>query len=525
MRQNDLVAQIRIASDRAVESERLRRGALQEAAFFRAKVATLESNSPIDLARIEKERINELERQLGALHAEHSNAQRELDRINGDSSSSRDLHTAAVQREAETLKRAEDAEEAHRQAVEELEELQVRVKMAETSMREHSERLVSLSSAAQQREAERDRLQTQLDEASTQRDGHLALIEQVQAAVAAAGARSVELESHHEKAAGRIEELERELAETKLDLETKTRDAETARERIAEVENAYAKSREEADSLRNVTTSHLGELLESHKSLRADDTRAVRGHQDQVRALEEEGNSLRRMLKEAGQRLDAAESGVSHHRQKARNLEIEHQSLRGEMRAHRTKLLSAQQELNRYKEMHGAKDQELRDRDLAVTEIETRCNMLRNLCECLINLLGAELMYQWPITGSQSTTVIWPKRTRRLRASSNLNYETARERMRTLNARSKSSLNGVTRLKTRSNRSVDWSTESKMPEARLLSLCDLHPHLPILIEEYSRRSGKCSRWNRSTRRRWLPWRVIIRQPSDTSRVQRRCSSE
>ena len=375
------MAQVRAASDKAVEAERLRRGALQEAAFFRAKVATLESNSPIDLARMEKERINELERQLAALHAEHTTAQRNLERINGDSSSTRQLHSASVQREAETLKRAEDAEEAHRQALEELEELHLRSKMAENSLREHSERIVSLSSASQQREAERDRLQTQLDEAISQRDDHLVLIEQVQAAVVAADVRSREIEGMHEKANSRVTDLEQELADTRAELESRSREAETAREKMVEVENAYAKSREEADSLRTVTTSRLGELLESHKSLRADDTRAARGHQDQIRALEEEGNSLRKMLREAGQRLDAAESGVSHHRSKARDLEKGHQSLRGELRAQRTKLLSAQTELNKYKELYCAKDGELRERDLAVTEIETRCNMLRNLCE------------------------------------------------------------------------------------------------------------------------------------------------
>ena len=387
------MAQVQVASDKALEAERLRRGALQEAAFFRAKVATLESNSTGDLARIEKERINELERQLTALHADHLAAQRELERVNGDSTASKELHSAAVQREAETLKRAEEAEEAHRQLLEEMEELQTQVKVAETSLREHSERMVSLSSTAQQRDAERESLQTQLQEAVSQRDGHLALIEQVQAAVVAAGLRTTEIEGMHEKATARISELERELAETRAEMEAQSREAETAKERMAEVENAYAKSREEADSLRNVTTSRLGELLESHKNLREDDTRAARGHQDQIRALEEESNSLRKMLKEAGQRLDAAESGVSLHRTKARTLEIEHLSLRGEMRAHRTKLLNAQTELNKYKDLYTAKDAELRERDLAVTEIETRCNMLRNLCESNNNpqLVGRHL--------------------------------------------------------------------------------------------------------------------------------------
>ena len=362
-----------------MEAERLRRGALQEAAFLRAKVATLESNSPIELGRIEKERINELERQLGNLHSDHASSQRELHRALGDSSASRDLHSAAVQRESETLRRAEDAEQAHRLAIEEMEELQGRAQSAESGLRDHSEKLVNLSSLASQREAERDHLHQQLEEAIQARDAHLQVIEEAQVAITAAGARTTDMEDLHGRASERVRLLEEDLAATKADLEAQTNEAHMASERLVEIESAYKKSREEAESLRLTTTSQLGKLLESHRELKADETRTTRGHQGQLRALEEEGNSLRKMLKEAGQRLDAAESGVSHHRQKTRNLESAHQTLRGEMRGHRTKLLSAQTELARYKDLHAAKDAELRDRELAVTEMETKCSMLRNL--------------------------------------------------------------------------------------------------------------------------------------------------
>lgn len=362
-----------------MEADRLRRGALQEAAFFRAKVAILESNSPIDLARIEKERINELERQLHALSTEHAGIQRDLEQAVGECSAHKQLHFAAAEREAETLRRAEDAEDAHRQAASELEELQQRSMSSDNSLREHTERLITLSFVAQQREAERDHLQSQLDEAVAAREEHVGLIEQAQAAISAAGLRTSEMESLYTKSTIRISQLEDELAETRAELDARTRDAELAAERLAEVENAYAKSREEADSLRTVTTSRLGELLDSHKEMRADETRATRGHQEQLRALEEEGKSLRKMLREAGQRVDAAEAGVSHHRQKARDVETQQQSLRAEMQSHRTKLLTAQTEMARHKDLHSAKKIELRDRENAVTEAETRCIMLRNL--------------------------------------------------------------------------------------------------------------------------------------------------
>jgi chromosome segregation ATPase len=366
-----------------MEAERLRKGALQEAAFFRAKVATLESNSPIDLSRIEKERINELERQISTLHTDHQNAQRDLEKLNGESTASRDMHTFAIEREADTLKRAEEAEEAHRLAIAELEELQNKVGQSEQAVREHAERLITLSSVSQQREAERDHLQSQLDDAVSARDEHVGLIEQAQAAISAAGQRTAEMEGLYQKSNGRVHQLEEELAETRAELEVRTRDAELAQERLSEIENAYSKSREEADSLRTVTTGRLGDLLDSHKGLRADEGRLTRGHQEQIRALEEEGKSLRRMLKEAGQRVDAAESGVSHHRTKARELEVSHQGLRGEMRMHRTKLLNAQAELGKYRDLHQVKDGELREREGVVTELETRCTMLRNLRELI----------------------------------------------------------------------------------------------------------------------------------------------
>ena len=362
-----------------MDVERLRRGALQEAAFFRAKVATLESNSPIDLARMEKERINELERQLHALSTEYAGVQRNLEQALGESVATKELHDAAVERESENFRRAEGAEDAHRQAIEATEGLQQRAVSSENSLREHTERLITLSSISQQREAERDHLQSQLDEAVTAREEHVGLIEQAQAAIAAAGLRTSEMEAMYNKSTTRISQLEDELAETRADFDARTRDAELATERLAEVENAYAKSREEANSLRTITTSRLGELLDSHKEMRADESRLTRGHHAQLRALEEEAKSLRKMLREAGQRVDAAENGVANHRQKTQDLETKHRVLSAEMRSHRSKMLSGQTELAKFKDMYSAKDLELRNRDGAVTEMETRCIMLRNL--------------------------------------------------------------------------------------------------------------------------------------------------
>jgi chromosome segregation ATPase len=370
---------VRNASDKAMEAEQLRRGALQEAAFYRAKVATLEGNAPTDLSRIEKDRVAELERQLGALSIELANSKRELQKRSTPPVSA--IQSPRMDRDNDALERAEEAEEAHRLALQELSELQAKHSSVEMSLRELNERFITTSSTAQQREAERDQLKTHLAEAEATHDQHLAVISEAQAAIASAGARTAQVEQLYAQATARITELEAELQEARQLAEARSREVESANTKLKDLETSHAQSREEAESLRSVTTGRLGQLLESHKTRGMEQATSTRGHLDQVRALEEEGSSLRKMLREAGQRVDAAESGVSTHREKARELEAALRATKAEMRGHKSRLNAAQVELGRYKDLWSSRDMEIGERENGVTEMETRVTVLRNLRE------------------------------------------------------------------------------------------------------------------------------------------------
>jgi len=360
-----------------MEAEQLRRGALQEAAFYRAKVATLEGNAPTDLSRIEKDRVAELERQLGSLSSELAQSKREFLKKSTPPASA--IQSPRMDRDNDAIERAEEAEEAHRLALQELIELQAKHSSVEMSLRELNERFITTSSTAQQREAERDQFKNHLQEAQSTHDEHLAVIAEAQAAIASAGARTSQVEQLHQQATTRIQELEAELQEAKHTAEARSREIDSTTSRLRDIETSHAQSREEAESLRSVTTGRLGQLLESHKARSGEQAQSTRGHLDQVRALEEEGSSLRKMLREAGQRVDAAESGVSTHRDKARELELALRTTKSEMRGHRSRLNAAQAELGRYKEMWSGRDLELKEREGVVTEMETRVTVLRNL--------------------------------------------------------------------------------------------------------------------------------------------------
>lgn len=390
--QTEVATQMRQASDKLQEHERMQRSAIQEAAYYRAKLSALENGNGAKVHRLEQERIADLEKQLEATGTEYEGTERELARLRSEIAKHQELSSTAIENEAETLKRADAAEEELSRLHEELEALRNQSSGHERTIRDHTERFITLSSTHQQREAERDQYKEQLDEALAKHNEYLLLIEEARSSIAAAGARSAELETLHDNAKLQITQLEQELMEVRRELDIKTHEAEAANARLAEVETAHNTTREEANGLRSMTNGRLGELLEMHRSRGEDDTRSFKGHQDQLRALEEEKSSLLKLLRDAGERVEATEAAAVSHREKARSIEADHQALRSDMRIHRTKLVRAQNELTKYRDLFTAKDSELRERDQAVTELQTRVGLLRKvLSENGINVTDSQL--------------------------------------------------------------------------------------------------------------------------------------
>lgn len=377
--QNDVATQMKAVSDKLQDAERLQKSALHETAYYRAKVAALEVGNGAEVKRLEAIRIADLEHQLESTVQSYEKDKLELDRVQADLVRQTEIAAAATEREAETLQRAEEAEEANARLEDEAEEHRNVAVVSDKTIRDHDERFITLTSTHQQREAERDQYKRDLDDAVNKHNEYLLVIEQAQASISSAGVRATELETLHGSAKEQVAQLENDLLETRRELEARTREAEQATARLAEVETLHSTARDEADGLRSVTTGRLGELLDAHRSVQSDNERSIKGHADQLRALEEEKSSLLRLLREAGQRVDATEAAATSHRQKARDIEVAHQQLRGELRTHRTKLLGVQNEMSKYRDLYSSKDSELRERDQAVTELSTRVVLLRKL--------------------------------------------------------------------------------------------------------------------------------------------------
>jgi chromosome segregation ATPase len=356
----------------------MKSGAIQEAAYYRAKLTAYEAGTHSDVARAERERVAELERHLATLVSEQTTMRRKVDELSDSLSLQTTLLEQAETRAADANKRADALEEYRDRNVRALSELQASHITVETAVRDHADRLLVQTSLLEQKDAEHKQVNGQIQELVLLRDQHIRALDQARTALLTQTSRSEEVDAAHQRARSQVSQLEAEFAELRGELEARTSEVESLRTRLAEVENSWAKSREEADAFRALTTGSLGELLDSHRDLRADEDRHARAHAEKVEAIEMETVSLRKMLNEITQRLEEAQDELGEERQRVRDSESEQTFLRSQVVGLRAQLSNSTSEHGRLRRDFAEKEKVLREALKEAGDTNVRLAMLRN---------------------------------------------------------------------------------------------------------------------------------------------------
>ncbi|KIP12569.1 hypothetical protein PHLGIDRAFT_97993 [Phlebiopsis gigantea 11061_1 CR5-6] len=376
--QATIVEHAKQSSERLGESERLRQNAVQEAAFYRAKLAALEASSDHDVARIERDRIAELERQLSIVASVQQDRDRQIQELEDSLALQKTLLEQAEARAEDSSKRADLLADSHAKALQEQQAFRERYLAMESASRDQADQLLAHKSQLEQREADYMHAQSQLEDLLQTRDQYIRALEQAQNAVTASSVRAIELEESSSRARDQIAQLEVDLIDLRGDLEARTTEVEAVRSRLVDVENSWTKSREEADAFRALTTGSLGKLLDSHRDLQSDEDRFARGHAEKISALEGEISSLRTMLQDAARRADEASSEFMSERRKLHELEVESLALRSQIVGLRTQLSSALADSGRLRKDLAVKDAEVREKMKEVAGATVKTDMLRN---------------------------------------------------------------------------------------------------------------------------------------------------
>ncbi|KAG6821366.1 hypothetical protein H0H93_014163 [Arthromyces matolae] len=405
--QSVVVEQARQVSERVAEAERMKVAAIQEAAYYRAKLAALESDIDADVSRLDRERIGDLERRTADLLNERWAQDRKMSELSDSLALQTTLYEQAEARANEASKRADNVDETHNRTLKRHTELQDALTSLEAKYREQSQELITHTSMLEQREAEELHLQALVEDLTQSKEQHVRTLEQARVALQAAASRTGEVDVQYQRARDRIGTLEGELAELRGEVEARAAEAESTRTRLAEVENSWAKSREEADAFRALTTGSLGELLDSHRDLKTDEDRLARGHAEKMQAVEAESQSLRMMLKQATHRMEESQTHLTEETQRVRDLEAENSALRSQVVALRTQISNATADSGRLRKDVVEKEGILRDKSKEASEATHRLVMLRNhLAERGIIIEDGDLRTSSRATGRGSPAAI-----------------------------------------------------------------------------------------------------------------------
>lgn len=327
---------------------------------------------------MERERLAELERQLSATLTAQAERDRRLAQLTDELALKSTLLEQAEGNAAEATKRVGQLEETHVRMLRDHTDVQERHAALDAELRENADRLLAQASMTEQKDAELANSQAQVEELLLSRDQHVRALEQAQSALQKATSRASEVDDESQRAREQIVQYEAELAEARGELEAKVSELESIRLRLTNAENSWAKSREEADAFRALTTTGLGELIDTHRDLKTDEDRLTRGHAERVQAMESEVASLRVMLKDATKQLEDAHGELMHERRKARESETEALGLRTQITGLRSQLSNALAESGRARQDLASRESELKQKAKDAADAALRLDMLRN---------------------------------------------------------------------------------------------------------------------------------------------------
>ena len=373
-----MVEQARAASGRVTDAERARTSAIEETAFCRAKLAAYESGNRNELARLDNTKNGQLEQQLSRIAGDRNVLERKITDLTESLAAQSRLREQAEEKAIEATKRATEMEGQLDRTNQEHAELLERHDETSAAYRTAAEKLSALTSVRELKDAEERTTDSQLDELKVSRDQHLKALSQAQSAIAAASARAAELEEHWNKANEQVSRLQAEVVELNHDLEARVADADTANLRLRDVENAWAKSREEADTLRALTTGSLGQLLDYHRDLQADEERVGRAHAEKAKVAELEAASLRNLLREANQRIDEIQAELGHQRNRNRTLETDHSFLRNQVSSLRIQVSTVNADSAQLRKDLSNREADIRQHLKTVSEKELHLKTFRN---------------------------------------------------------------------------------------------------------------------------------------------------
>ncbi|KAF9206025.1 Negative regulator of mitotic exit, partial [Haplosporangium sp. Z 27] len=310
-----IATQAQNASSKIKEAERIRTGALQEAAYLKAKLSSLANSQqdPGALARVETERAVDLEKRLTAALSELESLETKYTESQEALEQEKISRISAEERSQGSTLLADQAQSAHTRALAELATLHSRTTKAEAESRDFAAQLAEAQAGFTGHQSQSSGLLQKIKNLKQQVEEHEKALERAQMAYSAANDRAIRAEARSDEASQKIEKLESQRFELSSEANRYKDEAERLQSKVEELESRLQVSKDEVITLRKLVEDGLGAFsprMKADRGLeRKHDSIAILNTASKVEELEHELGSLKKLhsLSQASASKSAAE--------------------------------------------------------------------------------------------------------------------------------------------------------------------------------------------------------------------------
>lgn len=374
-----MAEQAKAAEEQLAQASKGKTAAVQEAAFYRAKIAALESHSTNDLLKMERSRISELERKLYETANAKAALERQLEEVETELNHHRDTAQAAAEREQAANHRAEAAESSYSRSLTEYADLQRRAHVGESSTHENASKLAALQSQVERLTAQNAQYAERLQDAEDAVEKHVSALNELHVSLTTATSHSSEMESLWQKSRQELMEQQDKVSQLEAELQRTSTQLETSQAQALDLEKALHATQEEAVSLRSLSTGHLQSLLNMSRESSARSVGKNTESPEAVQALQKELQTHRSLAEEAHARSTSAQTELREAKAAHATLEKQVALLRSELAALRSRHASAVEASSRAQALVSQRDLDLREKARALETVEVKNGLLRSL--------------------------------------------------------------------------------------------------------------------------------------------------
>ncbi|KAF9324219.1 Negative regulator of mitotic exit [Podila minutissima] len=292
-----IATQAHAASLKIKEAERIRTGALQEAAYLKAKLSSLTQQDPDALARVEMDRALDLEKRLTSalqeleiLETHHAQT---LDALEQE----RHARLEAEERSTASATLAQEAQAAHTRAHTELSSLHARVTKSEAESREYQAQLAETQAGFSGHQSQSSGLLQKVTSLKQQVEQQQTALERTQKAYSIANDRATRAETLADEVSKKLERLEGERLDLSSQVNRFRGESERFQSKAEELEGRYKVSNDEVQTLRKLVEEGMASLTiragPGSKPQNKHDSIAILSTVSRVSELEHELNSLK----------------------------------------------------------------------------------------------------------------------------------------------------------------------------------------------------------------------------------------